>query len=97
MLQASVYERYVVVKFLYMCKSIEKNVCCRKSEFVPSLQDRDCIFKSIFQIRYVDATENEGMTSNLYIFVVLNTKEFRIIAASIGGDFHIFKVVLNLI
>jgi hypothetical protein len=29
--------------------------------------------------------------------VVFNTKEFHIMAASIGSDFHVFKLVLKLI
>jgi hypothetical protein len=80
-------------------QSSEKNVCCRESELViPSLEDRDCIFKmhSMYG-NYAHATGNEGVTSNLYIFVVFNTKEFRVMAASIGDDFHVFKVVLKLI
>jgi hypothetical protein len=48
-------------------------------------------------IGYAHATGNQGVTSNLYIVVFFNTKEFGIMAASIGGDFHVFKVVLKLI
>jgi hypothetical protein len=31
------------------------------------------------------------------LFVVFNTKEFRIMAASIGSDFYVFKLELKLI
>jgi hypothetical protein len=34
-------------------------------------------------IGYAYATGIDGVTSNLFIFVVFNTKEFRIMAASI--------------
>jgi hypothetical protein len=81
-----------------------KNVCCRESELViPSLEDRESeivsffFFLNAFHIRYAHATGNDGVTSNLYTFMIFNTKEFRITAASIGGDFHVFEVILKLI
>jgi hypothetical protein len=50
-----------------------------------------------FYIQYAHATGIDGVKSDLYIFVLFNTKEFRIMAASIGSHFHVFKLVLKLI
>jgi hypothetical protein len=55
------------------------------------------LFKNAIHIRYAHVTGNEGVTSNLYIFMIFNTKELCVMAASIGGDFYVFKVVLKLI
>jgi hypothetical protein len=38
----------------------------------------------------------DGVTSDLYILWSSTQKEFYIIVASIGGDFHALKVVLKL-
>jgi hypothetical protein len=100
MLQAPVNEHYVVVKFLLMQNSEKKNLLLRirtcYSKFrAPRLHLLKK--KNTFHIRYAHVTRNDGVTSNLYIFMVFNTKEFRIMAASIGGDFHVFRFVLKLI
>jgi hypothetical protein len=83
MLQAPVNKRY-------QCKAV-------KSCYFKFRGRRFHFFLNALHIQYAHLTENEGVTSNLYIFVVFDTKQFRMMAAPIGGDFHVFKLVLKLI
>jgi hypothetical protein len=99
MLQKPVNECYVVVKFILMQNSENMFDVASQSLLFKFRGPRLHLFFNAFHIRYAHShtTGHDGVTSNLYTFIGFNIKEFRIMAASIGGDCHVFKVVLNLI